>query len=167
MRLEDCLNQTIAASTRAPKSTPMESKSPSALAPRQDSVTISSAARQASAAQIKAPTLKVLEETAPTDESQAIRDYKKLMDKILGRNIKSIPRSKKEKREELLKELEKLKEALEKTQADPAASAEEKRARAEAIQKRIKAVMEQIAELSQLIDEESAEDLAAMGQSFI
>ena len=147
MRLEDSLNQTAATNNQTRKPTPAESKPPSASTPRQDTVTISPAARQASLAQIKAQAMKE-QEKAQTGDSQALKDYKKWLDNKLGRNAsENVPTSKEEKIKKLREEIEKLRAQLERVTSDPKIPESVKKEQIEIINSQIQKLEGEIAKL--------------------
>jgi chromosome segregation ATPase len=145
MRLEDSLNQTVATNNQTRKPTPAESKPAPASTPRQDTVTISPAARQASLAQIKAQAMKE-QEKAQTGDSQALKDYKKWLDNKLGRN-ENVPASKEEKIKKLREEIEKLRAQLERVTSDPKIPESVKKEQIEIINAQIQKLEGEIAKL--------------------
>jgi len=145
MQVEDFLNQTVNSSDLKRKYKAAKANPVPPPTPRQDSVTISSAARAVQA--------KAMEEA----ERPAFAQYKTFMDKLLGRGVVSGPKSLKEKLEELAEKIKQLKGRLSEVMANAKISDSEKSNQVKGISSQIQALENEMAELGKQAAEDAQE----------
>jgi len=144
MQVEDFLNQTVNSSDlkrkyKAAKATPVPPPTP-----RQDSVTISSAARAVQA--------KAMEEA----ERPAFAQYKTFMDKLLGRGTRGA-KSRKERMKEIGEEIKKLNTKLSDVMSNEKIPDSAKGNQVQAIRTQIQALENELAELGKAAGEDPQE----------
>jgi hypothetical protein len=178
MQLEDYLNQTVGTSSLGrSKSRPAMSNQARISTPRQDTVTISSAARAAQSqlagtagnqAEAKAdspapPAAPKPAETFgnPADantDSPVVKELKIFMDKLLGRGLMSGPKSLKEKIKDITEKIKKLNTQLSEVMTSTKISDSVKSNQIQSISSRIRGLEMELAELGKQAAEEAQED---------
>jgi hypothetical protein len=166
MRLEDYLNQTVGTSSLGrSKSRPAMANQAPAPPPRQDTVTISSAARGArsqpagaAGSQVAAKTDSPAAQLKPagtsnpaganTDDRPALTEFKKFMDKLLGREGSGGAKSREERTKEVSEKIKKLHAQLSEVVSSPKISDSAKSNQVQSINSQIKALEAELAELS-------------------